>query len=118
MCITRGKTRNPRRSCQTPRGGLTLASLPDVLWSTRAQEQVRDSSRPLLPAGVCLLYFLGSVHIQDPSNLKCFADHISSSLQTLDQGPGCHQCPGYLEGKKMRKKNKTKQNEPTKMIIS
>lgn len=88
-CVSpKGRTRGHGRSHQTHSGGLTL--------DTRAQEQTRDSSSPFGPAGHGLLHFLGSVCIHGPSNLKCFTDHISSCLQTLDQGPGCHQCPGYL----------------------
>lgn len=50
---------------------------------------------------------LGPAHTQAPSNLKCFADHISSGLQALNKGPGSHHGPGYLgEGKEGEKKHR------------
>ena len=56
---------------------------------------------------------LGPTHTQGPSNLKCFADHISSSLQALDKGPGRHPGPGYLEEGKGEKNHRTVEGQST-----
>lgn len=58
-----------------------------------------------LPHGAPPFPSLSPTHTQAPSNLKCFADYISSSLQALDKGPGSHHGPGYLGEKKEGEKN-------------